>query len=181
MKFNKSKSLVLVAALAALYGAQAHATAFSTPIVTQDTATNLAVSWTWDTSLASAIGEYSFASTLTNWSAAAYGEKTTTGRFTTSPKYEISIAADGNPSAISFEYEAGSTANNLGIHFVNSAIIGIRTYTLSIDQNTPNTTQWDVMLTGVTAVPEPESYAMLLAGLGLMVTIARRRRKASQD
>jgi len=27
----------------------------------------------------------------------------------------------------------------------------------------------------VTAVPEPESYAMLLAGLGLMGTIARRR------
>ena len=29
----------------------------------------------------------------------------------------------------------------------------------------------------VTAVPEPESYAMLLAGLGLMGTIARRRSK----
>jgi hypothetical protein len=28
----------------------------------------------------------------------------------------------------------------------------------------------------VTPVPEPESYAMLLAGLGLMATIARRRR-----
>lgn len=31
----------------------------------------------------------------------------------------------------------------------------------------------------VTAVPEPETYAMLLAGLGLMGTIARRRRNAS--
>jgi hypothetical protein len=29
----------------------------------------------------------------------------------------------------------------------------------------------------VTAVPEPESYAMLLVGLGLMATIARRRSK----
>jgi len=28
----------------------------------------------------------------------------------------------------------------------------------------------------VTAVPEPESYAMLLAGIGLMGVIARRRR-----
>jgi hypothetical protein len=29
----------------------------------------------------------------------------------------------------------------------------------------------------VTAVPEPESYAMLLAGLGLMGAIARRKAK----
>jgi hypothetical protein len=28
----------------------------------------------------------------------------------------------------------------------------------------------------VTAVPEPETYAMLLAGLGLMGAIARRRK-----
>lgn len=28
-----------------------------------------------------------------------------------------------------------------------------------------------------TAVPEPESYAMLLAGLGVMAALARRRRK----
>ena len=36
---------------------------------------------------------------------------------------------------------------------------------------------WGAVLdnVSVTAVPEPESYAMLLAGLGLMVTMARRR------
>jgi hypothetical protein len=33
----------------------------------------------------------------------------------------------------------------------------------------------------VTAVPEPESYAMLLAGLGLMGAIARRRNKSKAD
>jgi hypothetical protein len=32
----------------------------------------------------------------------------------------------------------------------------------------------------VTAVPEPETYAMLLAGLGLMGTIARRRKSKQQ-
>lgn len=32
----------------------------------------------------------------------------------------------------------------------------------------------------VTAVPEPETYAMLLAGLGLMGALARRRRQASK-
>ena len=33
----------------------------------------------------------------------------------------------------------------------------------------------------VTAVPEPESYAMLLAGLGLMGTIARRRNQSKAN
>jgi len=35
------------------------------------------------------------------------------------------------------------------------------------------------MQTITAAVPEPESYAMMLAGLGVMGVIARRRRKTS--
>lgn len=35
------------------------------------------------------------------------------------------------------------------------------------------------IVANVTAVPEPESYAMLLAGLGLMGAIARRRKPAA--
>ena len=38
--------------------------------------------------------------------------------------------------------------------------------------------KYDVFI-NVTAVPEPESFAMMLAGLGLMGTIARRRNKAN--
>jgi hypothetical protein len=37
---------------------------------------------------------------------------------------------------------------------------------------------WGVGSYEVTAVPEPETYAMLLAGLGLVGAMARRRRKA---
>ena len=37
---------------------------------------------------------------------------------------------------------------------------------------------YDDMVVSVTAVPEPETYAMMLAGLGLIGAIARRRNKA---
>lgn len=37
---------------------------------------------------------------------------------------------------------------------------------------------WGIASATVTAVPEPETYAMLLAGLGLMGVIARRRKQA---
>jgi hypothetical protein len=36
---------------------------------------------------------------------------------------------------------------------------------------------WTLVTTGVTAVPEPETWAMLLAGLGIVGAVARRRRK----
>ena len=36
---------------------------------------------------------------------------------------------------------------------------------------------WGIKSAMVTAVPEPETYAMMLAGLGLMGTIARRRKQ----
>lgn len=35
----------------------------------------------------------------------------------------------------------------------------------------------DYLVWGVTAIPEPETYAMLLAGLGLMGFVARRRQR----
>jgi hypothetical protein len=38
-----------------------------------------------------------------------------------------------------------------------------------------NPASYDVRVASVAAVPEPESYAMLLAGLGLMGAVARRR------
>ena len=40
---------------------------------------------------------------------------------------------------------------------------------------------YSIALTGVSPIPEPESYAMLLAGLGLLGTIVRRRKISSNE
>ena len=44
-----------------------------------------------------------------------------------------------------------------------------------------NAFETDNFAYSVTAVPEPESYAMMLAGLGLMGAIARRRSQSKSD
>ncbi len=54
-----------------------------------------------------------------------------------------------------------------------------KTYTLSFWNNNSNDNVGMLLdNVNVTAVPEPETYAMMLAGLGLVGFMARRRRKA---
>lgn len=85
---------------------------------------------------------------------------------------------------------AGTFANNsvaTGLSFmrINAASTGIAasTYNQYLDGTDAVKVYLDgsnaLHISAVTAVPEPESYAMLLAGLGLMGAIARRRNKKS--
>ena len=62
-----------------------------------------------------------------------------------------------------------SMGNGVDLSFAHWPVIFF-----SLDQ-----ASWDVTLTPVKSVPEPETYAMLLAGLGVMGAMARRR-KAKQ-
>lgn len=78
-----------------------------------------------------------------------------------------------------------SAANGMNIMLITGLATGIAasTYTPYVDGTDAVKVYLDsanaLHISAVTAVPEPESYAMLLAGLGLMGAVARRRNKKS--
>ena len=78
--------------------------------------------------------------------------------------------------AISGKDAAWSVVNPFGNNFIKSLSLTALTGSCAPGNTCDN--QSDFTLISVTAVPEPESYAMLLAGLGLMGTIVRRRNKS---
>jgi hypothetical protein len=71
----------------------------------------------------------------------------------------VSFALNAGTNNITFSYSPVGYANNGGQTLGDEA--------------------WGISSAQVTAVPEPETYAMLLAGLGLMGAIARRRNNAA--
>jgi hypothetical protein len=64
-----------------------------------------------------------------------------------------------------------------GIVSVTATKIGGGVYLYAWDSDSYDPSRWTV--TAVTAVPEPESLALFMAGLGLMGVVARRRKSRS--
>lgn len=65
-----------------------------------------------------------------------------------------------------------------GVWSINNAFGNQRVIGLSFDIPHGANPQSDFTLVSVSAVPEPETYALLLAGLGLIGCVARRRKSA---
>ena len=167
------KSVVLAISLLSVGAAHAGTSSFSS-VVNADTSAMLDVEWTWKWSGANATPDSSIP-TLTNWSAEALGwrEQVRAGK-TNKYTYFLNVAA--GPAKFDYEYDAGTmTSSPTKItSFHDVAVVGGRTYTLDIAQGkTPN----ELTAHLVAVVPEPESYAMFLAGLGLVGVITTRRRR----
>jgi hypothetical protein len=93
-----------------------------------------------------------------------------------SQPYSISSIGGDDFRVTSGDLVARTLANSwLGVVNAGSYAIG---YSLGVWDGSNATQDLAVFSKVVTPIPEPETYAMLMAGLGLMGFIARRRRKA---
>ena len=72
----------------------------------------------------------------------------------------------------------------VGLYYWTTEKIGVN---LNLSQETPSPSQWvqyydwsTLGVIGVSPVPEPENFAMLIVGLGLISVIAKRKTKKQQ-
>ncbi|MRR49937.1 MAG: PEP-CTERM sorting domain-containing protein [Rhodocyclaceae bacterium] len=170
---NHIKSLL--AAVAVSSACVAHAGSFVSTTVNTDTATNLDISWVWNWSAASFLGESS-APALNYWTADAFGWKQSSPRGAGGNVYVLDVAANHFPiGGVDYEYEAGAFSKVANISFFDTATVNGRTYNLSIVTDPGNSSNWNVHLTGVAPVPEPGEWALMLSGIGLIGFMIRRR------
>jgi hypothetical protein len=86
-----------------------------------------------------------------------------------------------NPTISTVPNTIGITSvTNANVNLGASVAVGQNLYLRWVDDNADQTSPDQIIglnNVSITAVPEPESFAMLLAGLGMVSTVARRRKK----
>lgn len=145
-------------------------TAYEASAIRQSFAANagdlITVSFTWAfLSLEAAATDFAF--TAVNNSVVKFADVTSV------PAASVFNGTFGDFNNVTWNWNNNTvsyTANANGIQSFSLGVVDVGDYTLTSELRVDNVSIL------VTAVPEPEAYAMLLAGLGLMGAIARRRK-----
>lgn len=87
-----------------------------------------------------------------------------------------SVFQDGQVSQTATNLTTGATFSSGVVSLPGFTLASMHNMTLSGGTTTGESAWIDNVTVTVTAVPEPETYAMLLAGLGLVGAVSRRRR-----
>ena len=80
----------------------------------------------------------------------------------------------GETLTVNFDLTSGTSFSDV-VSGINSGNLRVGMHVISLGSSSESFVSTRASTTSVTAVPEPETYAMMLAGLGLLGTIARRR------
>lgn len=94
------------------------------------------------------------------------------------PSFSLYSGTPGSGTAVALNIGDSSVTSNYNYTF-SAAGLSAGTYYLKLTGTTWGTNASYAGYLNITPVPEPESYAMFLAGLGLMGAVARRRIKKS--
>jgi len=197
------KPIVVSVALsmAALAAGNAHAFAAATkpsalpaslaldlaPTVVTDTATDLKVQWTWDLLNASSTLNLLSTPKLVNWnvSLASYAKSVSLPDLGSFSMLAATLDAQHVSAPHSGDAATGDAFHHIWVQSNVPSFSGSTTSLVAHAGAHSDSYTFDAVRTGgdvqftltaVHAVPEPETYAMLLAGLGLVGAAARRRR-----
>jgi hypothetical protein len=106
---------------------------------------------------------------------------TSTNAVASNGALDFKFVGDASNSAVNGG--AWSTYASIGLIAENySGSLGTYSFIIGYNDSFSTHNDWDDMVIGVNIapVPEPETYAMLLAGLGLMGFVARRRKQSAK-
>lgn len=96
------------------------------------------------------------------------------------PVDSLTVSGTGGNGAFSQTFTSGVDYNNFGSSLTHLALLSGHTatqYTFTAFGASNRASFDNISITAAMPVPEPETYALFLAGLGLMGAIARRRKQ----